>query len=515
MAPDAAALPIQIGEEPIIGWRLWHVLPGERRLRPIFKRGLVWKPREAQEAVCPEESHDVPDEKCRCGVYTVCHAMLLQEVHWDRHPPKGVPPLPGVIVVGQVALWGRIIQHERGWRSQFAYPSHLYVFSEDADLAAGLRDEYLVPVTHGADADRLRRLLPASDEAEVAPPTPAQTAAWLLEALSEMSCTAFLPVGVRQLVEAALALPDSWKIPPPPRERGAAAREALRKTDGETVDRGPRRRELLLAWGEERALAGLPLPAIRTTWIHMARWQRARVQTVVDYLEALRRQLVEATEDIARGTGRRDGQPYAETTLYQKRCQVRSNPAAIDETEARLRDYAKTLVPSYREWRALVRSAGSPAPSRSTHTASTVPVEWYRQAIEQEGRIATALAAFRKARAALAEQQGALKQEVANAKEKCAALHKEASDLRESVRRLKAEQSAVTHAGGIPTPVLNPAGAAMKKLLREARIPQSAVAEAAGVTRQAVCHVLAGRAVSARVLDTARRLLDERSHREK
>jgi hypothetical protein len=37
-------------------------------------------------------------------------------------PLHRFPPLP---VVGTVSLWGRVIQHERGWRAQFAYPDRL------------------------------------------------------------------------------------------------------------------------------------------------------------------------------------------------------------------------------------------------------------------------------------------------------------------------------------------------------------------------------------------------------
>jgi hypothetical protein len=57
-------------------------------------------------------------------------------------------------VIGQVRLWGKVIECERGWRAALAYPERLYVPMRPADerarrrsaeIAAGLRD-YGVPV---------------------------------------------------------------------------------------------------------------------------------------------------------------------------------------------------------------------------------------------------------------------------------------------------------------------------------------------------------------------------------
>ena len=49
--------------------------------------------------------------------------------------------------------------------------------------------------------------------------------------------------------------------------------------------------------------------------------------------------------------------------------------------------------------------------------------------------------------------------------------------------------------------------ARLKRALQRAGITQQRVADAAGVTKPSVCHVLAGRAVSANVVNTAKRLL--------
>ena len=53
--------------------------------------------------------------------------------------------------------------------------------------------------------------------------------------------------------------------------------------------------------------------------------------------------------------------------------------------------------------------------------------------------------------------------------------------------------------------------ARLKVALHEAGVTQQAVADAAGTTKPHVCNVLAGRAASANVINTAKRLLAEKN----
>jgi len=145
----------------LLGWRCWSADRSEGLLRPIFMRGLVWKPRQPHEALCPEQIHPVPTQECQCGLWAVCHPMLLNEVGWTHAPPQGTPKLSGALVVGQVALWGNIIEHERGWRAQFGYPTHLYLLDDDEQLAGTLRERYVVPVVWGREAEVLEQILPS------------------------------------------------------------------------------------------------------------------------------------------------------------------------------------------------------------------------------------------------------------------------------------------------------------------------------------------------------------------
>ena len=65
-----------------------------------------------------------------------------------------------VLVIGQVNLWGYVIEFERGWRAQFAYPSQLYALTDDELLAMTLRERYQIPVAWGHQAEALGRVLP-------------------------------------------------------------------------------------------------------------------------------------------------------------------------------------------------------------------------------------------------------------------------------------------------------------------------------------------------------------------
>jgi hypothetical protein len=51
-------------------------------------------------------------EGCTCGLYAVEEPELLRAA---RDPA----------VIGTVDMWGRVMEHERGYRAEFAYPQRL------------------------------------------------------------------------------------------------------------------------------------------------------------------------------------------------------------------------------------------------------------------------------------------------------------------------------------------------------------------------------------------------------
>ena len=106
-----------IGVEPVLAWRAWG-LTGRRDgsdllLRPVAGRSRPWKPLEVAEAACKHARlHAAPHVDCSCGLHATRDTETLRKA---RTPAA----------IGRVALWGRVIEHELGFRGQFGYPQRL------------------------------------------------------------------------------------------------------------------------------------------------------------------------------------------------------------------------------------------------------------------------------------------------------------------------------------------------------------------------------------------------------
>ena len=101
--------------EAVIAWRGWSLVEvdGELRLSSLT-RPEVWTPRAPHAASCPRGRTPTPQRRCRCGVYAAVSPEALAAL---RSLPGGV--------VGEVSLWGRVIEHGRGYRAQTGYPARL------------------------------------------------------------------------------------------------------------------------------------------------------------------------------------------------------------------------------------------------------------------------------------------------------------------------------------------------------------------------------------------------------
>lgn len=116
--------------------------------------GATWVPNEAFRAVCDQGAHAViPSRECSCGVYAV-----------RRRDDLGGEPSPP-LVIGMVALWGRVLEYECGYRAERAYPAGLIL---RPDLDAAKRESlqqcarsYRVPIIGTAKEDRGDALVPA------------------------------------------------------------------------------------------------------------------------------------------------------------------------------------------------------------------------------------------------------------------------------------------------------------------------------------------------------------------
>lgn len=105
--------------EAVIGWRVWRI-DARHRLRSAL-RDELWEPRRPLVAAC-EVDHAAPDQRCDCGIYAVRRPEHARAYLVGRNRPEAVHR-----VLGRVALWGRVVECEQGWRAQYAYPARIWV----------------------------------------------------------------------------------------------------------------------------------------------------------------------------------------------------------------------------------------------------------------------------------------------------------------------------------------------------------------------------------------------------
>ncbi|MGI9659882.1 MAG: hypothetical protein ACR2OD_13310 [Gaiellaceae bacterium] len=84
--------------------------------------------------------HDAPAADCVCGIYGARAPQFARSLL--------TAPAGGTVayrVLGQVALCGRVVEAELGWRSAFGYPSNLYVPTRSQGARLGWRRRRLSP----------------------------------------------------------------------------------------------------------------------------------------------------------------------------------------------------------------------------------------------------------------------------------------------------------------------------------------------------------------------------------
>jgi hypothetical protein len=94
----------------VIGWKGWHSLHHKKYL--ASSHGAIWIPNRPLTSTCRTIPMP-PDSDCSCGIYA------YDDAHADRAWDG--------IVIGKLAMWGVVQQHDMGFRSEFAYPLELWV----------------------------------------------------------------------------------------------------------------------------------------------------------------------------------------------------------------------------------------------------------------------------------------------------------------------------------------------------------------------------------------------------
>jgi len=116
--------------EPIVAWRAWKLLG--MRLAALGSTG-VWEPKKMMEAICNSSSsyhdlsyfqHPAPQSSCNCGMWGFKSLDNLLAAIQGKYTTS---------VIGQVSMWGRVIETENGWRAQFAYPRELWLLDSSLE----------------------------------------------------------------------------------------------------------------------------------------------------------------------------------------------------------------------------------------------------------------------------------------------------------------------------------------------------------------------------------------------
>lgn len=158
---------------PVEGWRLWNVAAGidSLHLRSIVF-DVAWPRGRPLVAACFERRrrpltpwrrddprHAVPAALCRCGIYAVSDPYQLAPYLDGRSRlGRGLHR-----AIGRVALWGTVVEADRGWRASHAYPRRLYIPLLGAGIGPSPRaiaaelEDYGVPV----------EIVPAADTPDV------------------------------------------------------------------------------------------------------------------------------------------------------------------------------------------------------------------------------------------------------------------------------------------------------------------------------------------------------------
>jgi hypothetical protein len=126
---------------PVTGWRAWTVVETADgfRLGSVL-HDLVWPLGQPVIAECRLHEdpfatlvapHPVPGGGCNCGFHAA--RDVADALSYARGRDES-----GTVcrILGEVTLWGHVLETECGWRASHAYPSRLYV--ADDELAQGL-----------------------------------------------------------------------------------------------------------------------------------------------------------------------------------------------------------------------------------------------------------------------------------------------------------------------------------------------------------------------------------------
>jgi hypothetical protein len=103
---------------PVVAYRAW--LLDSAGLKSLS--GELWHPGRLLAAACRASvrgivhDDDAPQMNCTCGIYAA-----------KSHADLRTAGYAGYGIHGEVYLWGTVVEHELGWRAQYAFPKNFFL----------------------------------------------------------------------------------------------------------------------------------------------------------------------------------------------------------------------------------------------------------------------------------------------------------------------------------------------------------------------------------------------------
>lgn len=120
---------------PIVAYRAWQL--DATGLKSLC--GELWHPGHQLAARCRTSVrtndhyvHNAPQMNCTCGIYAA-----------KSHDDLTRAGYAGFEIHGEVYLWGTVVEHERGWRAEYAFPKELFLKIEMLPVRMSLLESRL------------------------------------------------------------------------------------------------------------------------------------------------------------------------------------------------------------------------------------------------------------------------------------------------------------------------------------------------------------------------------------
>lgn len=144
---------------PVLG-SLFHatVWPADGPLRATCERRpgslAAWIRRRFSRKV---DGHAAPAWGCECGIYAMSHLEDDEDLRISPHICQRGPLDRVMRVAGVAQLWGRVVQHDRGYRAEYARPLRLLTIPsllrvrDTEGLIEAVARRYRIPLVTSAE----------------------------------------------------------------------------------------------------------------------------------------------------------------------------------------------------------------------------------------------------------------------------------------------------------------------------------------------------------------------------